>query len=218
MLAPDQHRRLGGLDAEGAQHRLGLLVGLEVLELVGHAIAGQKLPQAQRVARVTRSDQPHATADLNQDRASGQEGSEHDVGEVLVLAQQLEQVPQRHPDHLARIANHRAQVHARPGEQVELAEETVPPVDRDHAVLIAVAADDRDRPRLDDVEVVGRVALAEQHVARRDRLDRAQFPQAPALLIVQPRKGAVTVGRLLEARSQRLAHDPSATRNATSST
>ncbi len=92
------------------------------------------------------------------------------------------------------------------------------PVDGDDAVLIAVAPDDRHVSRLDDEEVIGQIAFAEQDVTWRDRLDRTQLAQPGALLVIEARKRAVTVWRLLDAHPQRLVHDPSARRKATSST
>ncbi len=108
VIAPDDDRRLGGLHPEVPQHELGFFVALQILELVGHAIACEELPQTQRVARVTGSDESNAAPDLDQDRAARQERAQDDVGEVLVVAQQPEEFGHGDADDLARVADDRA--------------------------------------------------------------------------------------------------------------
>ena len=80
------------------------------------------------------------------------------------------------------------------------------PVDRDDPVLVAVALDDRDRARLDQEEVVAGVALAEQDLAGLDLPHGSDRAQPRPLLLVEPRKRAVAVDRLLEAGAERLGH------------
>ena len=77
-------------------------------------------------------------------------------------------------------------------------------VDADHPILHPVADDDRDRAGLDDKEVMVRVALLIQSLPRHDGSQLSDRQQAGALLIREPRKRAVTIGRLAHARPQRL--------------
>ena len=159
-----------------------------------------------RVARVARADDLHAAADLDQDRPARDEGAQDQVREALVRHQQLAERRERHADHLAGVAHHRGQVRAAAAQQVELAKEAVGSVHRDHPVLAAVAAHDRHRTRVDDEEVVGLVAFAEEHVAAGDGEHLADLAQRGAALVAQPREGAVAIDGLLDAASERLTH------------
>jgi hypothetical protein len=103
----------------------------------------------------------HPGAGLDQDRATGQERLEDDVAQLLVLGYQRAQPLRGHLDHLARVAHHRAEGDASARQQPELADEPVRPVDGDDPVLLPVAQDDRDRPGLDDEEIVLVIPLAE---------------------------------------------------------
>ena len=96
-----------------------------------------------------------------------------DVGELLVFGDQPAEVGGGHAGDHAVVPDDRSQVRVPAGEQVELAEEAVRPVNRDDAVLGPVAVDDRDGSLLDDEEVVLLVALAEEHVAGANVLDGA---------------------------------------------
>ena len=133
--------------------------------MVGHPVAGQEFAQPARVGRVARADDPHAAADLDQQRPAGQVRPEDQVAELLVTGDQLAQALERHVDHLARVADDRAQVHPATGQQVELAKEPMRAMDRDHMVLGAVTANDRHRPGLDHEEVVAVVPFLEQQLA-----------------------------------------------------
>src|SRR3954452_19800297 len=96
-------------------------------------------------------------------------------------------------------------------EQVDLAEEAAGPVHGDDAVLAPVALHDGHGAGLDDEEVIARVALPEEHLAARDGPCRPRGAHPGALVGVQPREGAVPVGRLLHAGAEGLAPpaDPS---------
>ena len=122
------------------------------------------------------------------------------------LATRFAQPFGRDLDHLAGVAHDRAQVRRRAGQQVDLAEEPVRAVDRDDAVLVAVALHDRDRARLDQEEVVAGVALAEQDLTGRDVPHRSDRAQPRPLLVAESGKRAVTVDRLLEAGAERRVH------------
>ena len=77
-------------------------------------------------------------------------------------------------------------------------------VDGDDAVLVPVALDDHGRSGLDQEEVVVGVALAEQHLPRLDGADHAGRAQPGALVWAEPRKRAVPILGLFDARPQRL--------------
>ena len=128
-----------------------------------------------------RSDHADTCPALDQDRAPRHEGPEDDVRQLLVVAQQLDEPLAWDLDHLARVADHGGQIHTLAGQQVELTEEAVASVYRDHPVLGAVAAHDRDRPGLNDEEVIALVSLAEQDVAGRDRPQLTDGAQALTL-------------------------------------
>jgi hypothetical protein len=72
-------------------------------------------------------------------------------------------------------------------------------VDRHHAVLVAVPRDDRDRARLDYEEVIVRVSFTKEHLPGRDRTHCPGRTQLLAVLVAEPREGAVLVGPLFDA-------------------
>ena len=174
--------------------------------MIRHAVAGEELAEASGVRREARPDDPDAGADVDQDRAAGEVGVEDDVAELLLVGKQAAHAVHVDLDQLAGVADDRGQVHARAGEQVEIAEEAVRPLDRDDPVLCAVALDDRDRAGLDDEEVVALVALAEQHLPRLDPPNLADLTQPVAMLVAQAGERAATVGRLLHPDTQDRAH------------
>jgi hypothetical protein len=143
---------------------------------MGHPVAGEELADADRVGGAFAADDAHARSDLDQDRLAGQEGAQDQLGEILVVGEQAPQARDRHVDHLAGIAHDRRQVDAAAGEEAELAQEAVRAVDRHHAVLHAVSADDRDRAGLDHEQVIARVALLVEDLARLDRAHLADRP------------------------------------------
>ena len=86
------------------------------------------------------------------------------------------------------------------------------PVHRDHAILLAVALDDGDRPRLDDEEVAPALSCSEEHLPGFYRSDASEFAEASPLLFAQARKGSVPLGRLRLPRTRGVAgpgHPPS---------
>jgi hypothetical protein len=200
--AHEQDRRLLRRDAGRAQEPLRLLVVLEVEPVIRDAVAREELTQALRVAREPRADQAMPGAQPDQDRPPLEERAEDDVRELLVVADDATQPAGRDLDHGAGVPDDGGERNGSSGEQVQLAEEAVRPVDGDDAILGAVVVDDRDDALLDDEEVAPLVPRAEEHVARPRLADPADRAQPAALLVVQPRERAVAVDGLLEPRSE----------------
>ena len=76
---------------------------------------------------------------------------------------------------------------------------------RDHTVLPPVALDDGDHAGLDDEEVIARVALAEEDLTGLDGAGLPNRADALELAVGEAREGAAAIGRLGQARAERLA-------------
>ena len=144
-------------------------------------------------------------------------GAQDDVAQLLVFGDEGAQRRDGHLDDLAGVAHDGRQIDARARQQVELAKEAVGTVDGDHAVLGAVALDDRHDARLDHEEVIAGVAVAEEHLPGLDLAHLPERAQPRALLLTQPGEGPVTVLGLLHADAEGFAHAESSSTNATSS-
>jgi hypothetical protein len=86
------------------------------------------------------------------------------------------------------------------------------PVDGDNPVFLAIALDDRDRPRLDDEEVARGIPGGEQRLAPLDPAKASQLAQPRELILVEPREGAIALRGLGEPRADGLivaVHAPS---------
>ena len=200
----DDDRGLRGLDADGAQELLHGRVGLDIHPLVRHAVAHEELAQAAGPLREARADDPHPGARGDQLGAARKKRAEHDARELLVLVDERADRGRRDPQDLAAVAHDGGQGDARAGQEAELAEEATRAEHGEDAVLPAEACDDRDHPREHDVEVLGLVALAEEHLAGRDRAPVPERGEAPELVGGQGREGAMFIG-LLETGAERIA-------------
>src|SRR5690349_18622296 len=118
-----------------------MLVLLEVEPVERLAVAREELAQPAAVGREARSDQPVPGAEPDEDRTALEEGAEDDRRELLVVGDDAAQPLRIDLDHLPRVAHDGGEVDGAAGEQVELAEEAVMPVDCDDAVLAPVALD-----------------------------------------------------------------------------
>ena len=99
------------------------------------------------------------------------------------------------------VANDPGEVEPLPGEEAELAQEAVLPMDGDDAVLVAQPLNDRHRSRLDDEEVAALVAGGKQDLAGLDLANAPKPPQSRPLVFVEARECPVAIDGLRQARS-----------------
>ena len=149
LALPDCHGRLRRLGAQPLEEGACPRIALQFDPDVGHPVAGRKLPEPRRVARVARAYDPEAEALPHHVRAPGQEGPEDDIRDVGLLGDDLLQPLAGNGQHLPGLAHHASQVHRLPGEHVQFAQETA-------------LVESSYRPRLAG-EVVAHLHLAFQH-------------------------------------------------------
>ncbi len=195
-IARDHDRRLFWLDPKATEQGLGFLVPFEIDPLMGHPISGQELAQAAGVGGKPRADQLDPGADVDQDRAPSHECAEDHVAQCLVLSDDLAQLVQGNLDHLSGVPHDPGEVEPLPGDEAQLAQEPVLPVDGDDAVLGAQALNDGHRSRLDDEEVAALIAGGEEHLARLDGANATELAQLGPLALVEPGKRAVAIDGL----------------------
>ena len=91
-------------------------------------------------------------------------------------------------------------------------------VNRDDAVLVSVALDNRDRAGLDYEEGVVRVPFLEQHLPGGDRAHLTDRAQPRPLVVAESGKRSIAVYGLVHAQTERFSHAESPSMNATLST
>ena len=100
----------------------------------------------------------------------------------------MTQLRRMHGEHLTRLRDARRDEHPQAGQQVELTEEPARPVTRDDLFVVSDASHDLHLAAEHDKEVVGRVALPVQEIARFNPSARAECLERRDLRRVEHRK------------------------------
>ena len=185
--APSSPRQMttgvsAGATPSAAQQRLGLRSSSRSIQLVGQAVAGGELAQPPRVGRVARADDPEAGAEADQDRAADEVGAQDQVAERRVLGDELAQPLGGDREHLAGLATTAVRNAAWPVSRLSSPRKRPGPWTAISRSSPRSCLDDRDLALQDDEEVVARVALAEQDLARGRRTTRPSAPGARSAL------------------------------------
>jgi hypothetical protein len=193
------NRQLVRLEPELAHERLDPGVLFEVEKAVRKAVAREEHPEPLRVAREARADHSRPCAQPDQERPAREVGTQDQVGEALLVVDQLTQARTGNLQHLPRLDDARGQVNRLTGQQVQLAEKAALAVDSDRLLVRAACVlDDRHLARKDDEEVVARVAIGEQHLSGRDCAPHAVLFEGRDRLVAQPWERTLGVACFLE--------------------
>ena len=168
-------------------------------------VAGDELAQPPGVGREGRSDDAQAGAESDQPLAAQEVGPEQQVAEYRVVADQRAQAIDGNDELLTRFPHDGREQGSLPREQALLAEEPSRAVHGDQPLpRPSVVVNHGDLAVEHDMEVIVLIALAEQHLSGAGAATHSLSLQARQLILCEPRKGAVLVGRLDELLGRRV--------------
>jgi hypothetical protein len=163
----DNDRQIGDRDIQALQDLLSFRRGFQVQPGPDQPVACQDLQQPPRIRVETRSDQRQAGAAAHQDGVTQQEGPQDQVAQPWLLRHDPAQLRDRYRQDPPCGGDDGAEEGALPGQHADLTEKLRRAVTGDHArPRLAVTLDDVGRAREQHDQVVGLVAIGEQHITR----------------------------------------------------
>src|SRR5262245_56689685 len=181
----DGIRRLA--DRELIEEPLGARI-VDLEPVLQDAVARGEIAQPVRVGVEPRANDLDARTEPLDRQAAPEQRLQEDVPEDQLAAEQRAEVLCGHDEHRTCLADHAVRMDAMAGQDAELGHQVAGPVDRDLSRRVAAAQHNGNQPLQQHHEVVGCIALAEEHVAHVDRPPGPERSEQRQLLIRQLRE------------------------------